>query len=165
MMHRCVFFSTNTYPSTLLVHLRGSETSFESNGGNLFSLIFQFGPVSRYRYRFATRSPSQTLTAAPADSAVIKRNDISGAAAAAAGGDPDENVPDWLRNEFEDAEADGGSGGRIIASARSSQQQGAGGRSGGSGYVQCLSDAMTTPDVTISSYHSFANPQQCHVIR
>ena len=43
---------------------------------------------------------------------------------AAAAGEPDENVPDWLRNEFEDAEADGGSDGRIIASARSQRGPG-----------------------------------------
>ena len=53
--------------------------------------------------------------AAPAGEAVIKRTFPGGAAA----GDPEENVPDWLRNEFEDAGGD--DGGRVLASARSQQ--------------------------------------------
>ena len=55
--------------------------------------------------------------AAPAGEAVIKRTFP---------GDPEENVPDWLRNEFEDAEGDGGDG-RVLASARSQQQHAGGG--------------------------------------
>ena len=76
-------------------------------------------PVVRASSRkFSSALNAAARRAAAAGEAVIKRTTFPGAAGAA--GDPEENVPDWLRNEFEDAEGDGG--GRVLASARSQQQ-------------------------------------------
>ena len=73
-------------------------------------------PVVRASSRkFSSAWNAAARRAAPAAEAVIKRTFP---------GDPEENVPDWLRNEFEDAEGDDG---RVLASARS-QQHHAGGR-------------------------------------
>ena len=65
--------------------------------------------------KFSSALNAAARRAAPAGEAVIKRTFPGGAAA----GDPEENVPDWLRNEFEDAGGD--DGGRVLASARSQQ--------------------------------------------